>query len=76
MSTQAVLQVRKNSSRIEIVDGREDPEAVHSFMHDCLVPLLAREFFRLRNADHSGLNTVRTNEPTRGFLVREDGLKA
>jgi len=73
MDIHVVTQARKNSARIKIADGHEDMQAVHSFMHECLVPLLAKEFFRIRNANASSVNTTETSDPTTGPFVREGG---
>ena len=39
---------RKDPLRLDLPTGQADEEAIRSFMHDCLVPILAKEFMRKR----------------------------
>ena len=43
-------QSRKNSYQLVMPTGEPDRDALRSFMFDCIVPLLAEEFLRRREA--------------------------
>lgn len=49
-------------------------EAVRAFMHDCFVPILAKEFLRLRHTTPSGPTEVNPGESSSQLVDKEDGL--
>jgi len=63
----------KRTTRIILPTQESNPDAIRAFMRNCMVPILANEFLRLRNASPSdsmtAVNDKRTFEP----LGKEDG---
>ena len=69
-----VTKQRKNPTRIALPIKEANTEAVRSFMHDCLVPILAKEFLRLRDSAQHAPITVKANKRTSTPFGKEDGL--
>jgi hypothetical protein len=65
---------RKGSHRLVIPVGDPDTPAVHAFMIECLVPLLAEEFLKRRAAALSRPLTTMPAKPTFEPLDKEGGL--
>jgi len=68
------IKTRKGSYRIEMPTGEPDADALRSFMHDCIVPLLAQEFLKRRTAMSRAAIQVDDDEPTSQLQVKEGGL--
>lgn len=65
----------KNSApRIVLPAQKTNVDAIRSFMHDCLVPILAKEFLRLRDSTQYAPSTVKANKRTSTPFGKEDGL--
>lgn len=60
-------------NRVLIPAGHLSEEEVRAFMNGCLVPLLAREFWRARDEQAFPSPTAKQQKPTSGPLGKEDG---
>ena len=60
---------RKNSCRLVGPIGDADQEAVRCFLRECLAPLFAEEFFRMRDAA-AAKNTLQAETD---FQIRRQG---
>lgn len=65
---------RKGTYRLSRPVVEHHPEAVLSFMRDCLVPLLADEFLRRRESAALSAGTLEPDKPTFEPLGKEGGL--
>jgi hypothetical protein len=57
-------KLRKGACRLALPEGKPHPDAVRSFMLDCLVPLLADEFLKRREATVPPAIPVEPKKPT------------
>jgi len=65
----------KNSApRIVLPAQETNIDAARSFMHDYLVPILAKEFLRLRDSAQHEPITVKANKRTSKPFGKEGGL--
>ena len=64
MTESSPNKLRKGAYRLVLPVGEPSPDAIRSFMLECLVPLLAEEFLRRRkNAATTGIPT-KPGKPT------------
>ena len=70
-----VTMQRKNATRIALPIKEANTEAVRSFMLDCLVPILAKEFLRRRDTTEHASIAVNAQEPTTGPFGRGTAFK-
>ena len=73
MATVPKTKSRKGSHRLVIPVGDPDTPAVHAFMIECLVPLLAEEFLKRRDATLSQAFSAPARKPTFRALGKEGG---
>lgn len=64
----------RRTTRILLPIRPVNNDAVRSFMHDYMVPVLAKEFLRLRDATPSVPTEVRAEKQTSRPVDKEDGL--
>ena len=64
---------RKRSTKIVLPTQPTNTEAIRAFMLDCLVPILAQEFLRQRDAAAQVPITVNGQKPISQSLGKEDG---
>ena len=70
-----VTKQRKNATRIALPIKEANTEAVRSFMLDCLVPILAKEFLGRRDiAEHAPIE-VNSQKPSTGPFGRGTAFK-
>jgi hypothetical protein len=66
---------RKGSYVLVMPTGEPDPEALRSFMFDCVVPLLAEAFLKRRADTAEAAIQVNSENQTSHSLDKEGGLQ-